>query len=188
MVININLKGIVMPKQVIITWPEPFNRANAHVLKSDIPAAMQFFKDSLGGEVSRLYFNPMYLHGKTSLDHVFPEDIEVIEHAGVASWEIWGETTGNSAPSGKAVVESLPDTSLKPLNDKNGGAILQPLEEPVKRIIKQNAVDCSAPVLSKIQNSQRHRGRPRLSGPYLSKATRWRRQQDAKKHMEAMPI
>jgi hypothetical protein len=181
-------------EKLIISWSEPFDRPRAYVLKTDIPVAIQFLKQTLGGEVTRLYLNPMYLQGKTSLNYPFPENIEVVEHTGVACWEIWGETTGSkkTVMTGeilvrpeKAVVKNLQDTTNNPHNGNFVNVISRVNEVVPPDKNKPVDFDCSASLsvdapkihVSKVKKPLRHGilGRPEKLGSDVSPATLYRR-------------
>lgn len=105
---------------MILSYTEPFNRKDdTHLLPADITRAVEYFKGF--GELKRLFVNPMYLNEKykTFLKADYPEDVEVLDHAGVASWEIQGEIKeGTKIPEDKNTGgQTLPNTA-----DKQQGA------------------------------------------------------------------
>jgi hypothetical protein len=100
----------------MINWCEPFDRADAHLLKTDIPLAIDYFEGI--GDIKTLYLNPMYLKpGKQHLDASFPDDVEVLEHAGCASWEVMAEVGPKTTRPEKpvtAVPQNAPDAFQEP--------------------------------------------------------------------------
>ena len=97
---------------MILSYTEPFNRRDPILLLADVARAIEYFKGY--GELKKLYLNPMYLNEKykTFLKFDRPEDVEVLDHAGVASWEIQGEIKeGTKIPEDKKPAGQVPQNT-----------------------------------------------------------------------------
>lgn len=64
------------------------------------------------------------------------------------------------------------------------GAPLKPAEQPLESQTDVSKIPDDVPAVP----AARGRGRPRVTGAYLSRTTIWRRQQEAKLKMEALPL
>lgn len=137
---------------IYLVFPVAMDRADHRVLPSDIPAALQYFLGKTGMSPDHICAGPGI---KENLEGALPEGISLELHSGVLSWEIWlGAENYKPAP-----VVTLISTSEGNLNNPSVNDKMSQLFPAARTMIQ--------------------RGRPRVSGPYMSRTTRWRRQKEA---------
>jgi hypothetical protein len=104
---------------MILSYTEPFNRYDPHLLPADVSRAIEYFGKF--GTLKKLYLNPKYVDPKykTFLKFDRPDDVEVEEHPGCGSWEIQGEIKeGTKIPEDKKPAGQVPQNG----DDKQHGA------------------------------------------------------------------
>lgn len=185
---------------MLITYSEPFARSmvnpavDSHVQKDDAAAAVEYFNKI--GDLKILYLNPYYLNpsGRHHLNAVFPEDVEVLPHAGCAGWEIMAEVetkkdkiiVGTKIPK-ENTADNFSNPAEKPQDGKDVSPA--PLASPDRQTVgKRRAVAhpvkpsvVKAPKMrimkqenTRIMKQTGHRGRP-IDPTAASRSTLWRR-------------
>jgi hypothetical protein len=175
-----------------LVWCEALERNDASVLPGDIPLALESYRKRTGRNATMIYLNSKM---KQQLEASVPEEIEVIEHNGVLSWEIQldddaGGNIGKTefspflerppAPPHQepAALDGLESEKIPHIPHEAPGekpfekAILSPLaSNQVRGAISELAGPSKLP-----QEIKKHAGgRPRKTGNDVSYSTQWRR-------------
>jgi hypothetical protein len=153
------------------TW----ERSDARAQPSDLKVAIKSFKEKTGMDVEMIYLNSKMI---PRLETSVPEGIEIIEHNGVASWEIWLE--GN-----KPIIHQEPPPVPEVENLASGPPFRPPPDLPKSKskpfqnsVNKTGRIDVSKLPQQGPGNAGKHNGgRPRKVAGY-SRITDWRRRKE----------
>ena len=69
----------------VVVWAEPVKSGDFDLAPSDIPAAIEWFKEKIGQEPRLIILNPKNEH----LAKEAGDSIAVMYRGGVLTWEVW---------------------------------------------------------------------------------------------------
>ena len=105
----------------VVVWAEPVKSGDFDLAPSDIPAAIEWFKEKIGQEPRLIILNPKNEH----LAKEAGDSIAVMYRGGVLTWEVWlsaedyietpeSHYKGGSAPTGLPAHETKMSISNEP--------------------------------------------------------------------------
>lgn len=163
---------------VINSWAGAMERAKARAEVTDLPEAIQLFRDATGQEPTHVFINHKNYR---EFEKAVPEGMALEIHGGCGLWEIMigcdhPVFAVPDAPPNPA--DNAPDEDLSPSTPSNG-------VQQGERILKHKNKEIKGqkkPVKAKKRRKKRilkhgKRGRPRKTGG-VSRTTGWRRRKE----------
>lgn len=150
-----------------LIYPLAMGRLQAYIIPSDLEEALRLFKEQTSVDAQLVEVSEKIV---LVLEGVLPEGLELLARGSASHYEIW---------------LSSPQYDVKEVSGSSSSAVVQRHSAP--NINPGSITVLQAPSsLSSQEPILKHPGRPRATGPYLSRTTRWRRMKESLKKQEAL--
>ncbi|MDD5338177.1 MAG: hypothetical protein PHG35_02030 [Dehalococcoidales bacterium] len=157
----------MMENMVLNSWAGAIERAKAKAVVSDLPEAVQLFRERTGQKPTHVFINPKNYH---DFENAVPEDMVLEARGGCALWEIMVGCDNPVFPVG----DTPPNPADNAQDEREGGAKIPTGKVPRRK----NKTMIFAPK-KKVKTSKVKRGRGRP--PKKGNVSRWTKNRRWKK-------